>query len=119
MELNIYDIIKAPIISSKSIDLYKRLGQITFEVNKFANKIMVKNAVEKIWDVKVDKVRVINLPGKNKIFARRAFQSPGKKKAIVTLKKGYKVEIPGMFESVGDGMSQVEVASSKSSQTED
>ena len=101
MELNIYDIIKKPVVTSKSVELYKKLGQLTFEINKVANKILVRKAVENIWNVKVAEVRIINIPGKEKVFARRSFVSPGKKKAIVTLKKGYKIEIPGLFESMG------------------
>ena len=101
MELSIYDVIKKPVVTSKSIELFKVLGKITFEVNKFSNKIMICRAVEKIWEVKVKKVQVINSPSKNKIFARKAFRSPGKKKAIVTLHKGYKIDIPGMYEGVG------------------
>ena len=102
MELSIYDIIKKPVVTSKSIELFKTLGKVTFEVNKLANKIMICKAVEKIWDVKVSNVRVINSPSKSKIFAKKAFRSPGNKKAIVTLKKGYKIEIPGMFEGIGN-----------------
>lgn len=87
MELNVYDIIKKPVVSSKSIDLYKRLGQITFEINKHANKITVRKAVEVIWNVKVEKIRILNRAGKHKTFGRKPFTSPDQKKAIVTLKK--------------------------------
>ncbi len=98
MELSIYDIIKRAVVTSKSAELYRTLGQITFEVNNNANKIVVRNAVEKIWNVEAAAVRIINNSGKVKTFARRTFKSPDRKKAIVTLKKGYKIEIPGMFE---------------------
>jgi large subunit ribosomal protein L23 len=101
MELSIFDIIKKPVITSKSVELYKKLGQITFEVNTTANKIAVRQAVEKIWNVKVAGVSILNVSGKKKIFGRRPFMSSNKKKAIVTLKKGYKIEIPGMFEAMG------------------
>ena len=60
-----------------------------------------KNAVEKIWNVKVAKVCTVKLPKKNKLFARKQFVSPGKRKAIITLKKGYKIELPGMLETMG------------------
>ncbi len=100
MELTIHDIIKRPLISSKSIDLYKKLGQYTFEVHLNANKSMIGDAVEKLWNVKVEKVRVISIAGKNKTFSRKAYTTSDRKKAIVTLKKGYKVEIPGMFETM-------------------
>lgn len=101
MDLKIYDIIKDISVTPKSRALFDKLGKITFEVNKHSNKVMIKNAVEKIWDVKVRDVRVISLKGKKKTFGRRAFQSPGKKKAIVTLRAGYKIDLPGQFESMG------------------
>lgn len=101
MELNIYDIIKRPVITSKSIELYKKLGKITLEVHTSANKTMIKDAVEKIWAVKVAGVGIVNLEGKVKTFARRDFQSSDRKKAIITLKQGYKIEIPGMLETMG------------------
>lgn len=109
MELSAFDIVKKAVITSKSIDLFKRLGQVTFEVHREANKVMVKDAIEKLWDVKVENVRVMNSAGKNKIFARKAFSTSPKKKAIVTLKKGYKIDIPGMFESMGSAESEATV----------
>ncbi len=101
MELKIYDIIKKPVMTSKSVELYRKLGKLTFEVHADANKSMIKDAVEKIWTVKVAGVCVINLPAKVKAFGRKEFTTQAKKKAVVTLKKGYKIEIPGMFESIG------------------
>ncbi|MCF7899045.1 50S ribosomal protein L23 [Candidatus Babeliales bacterium] len=101
MKLSAYDIIKKRIITPKTVDLFRKLKQITFQVHKEANKIMIREAVEKIWDVKVDKVRVISCPGKKRVFARMSFQSPDTKKAIVFLKKGYKIDLPGNFETMG------------------
>jgi len=101
MELNAYDIIKKPIITNKSIELYKKLGKITFEVYGLANKVSIRNAVEKIWNVKVARVAVVTIPGKVKTFARKEFTTAARKKAIVTLKKGYKIDIPGMIETMG------------------
>ncbi len=101
MELSIYDVIKRPIITSKSLETFKKLGKITFEVHKLANKITVRNAVEKIWHVEVASISMVTIPGKTKIFGRKEFHVSAGKKAIVTLKKGYKIEIPGMFESMG------------------
>ena len=101
MELNVYDIIKRIIITEKSTGLFKKLGKLTLEVNKDVNKIMVRRAVEKIWDVKVKNVHMITCPGKSKSFGRRSFKSSDRKKAIVTLKEGYKIELPGHFEMMG------------------
>ena len=107
MELSIYDVIKRAIITSKSIELYQKQGKVTFEVNRDANKLVVRNAVEKIWDVKVANVRIINSTGKNKVFMRKKFKSPDSKKAIISLKKGFKIEIPGMMEALSPAASPV------------
>ena len=101
MDLSIYDIIKDISVTPKSRILFDKLGKITFQVHKESNKIMIKNAIEKIWDVKVRDVRVMNLKGKTKKFGRRSFETPDRKKAIVTLKKGHKIDLPGQFESMG------------------
>ena len=101
MELSIYNIIKRRIMTPKSSDIFRNTGKITFEVHRESNKIMIKQAVEKIWDVKVDNVRVMTVPGKTKSFGKRSFKSSNKKKAIVTLKKGYKIDLPGNFETMG------------------
>ena len=101
MELNVYDIIKKAVLTPKSWELLQKLGKLTFEVHCAANKSVVKDAVEKIWNVKVDKVCIMNVRGKNKVFARRQFSSSDRKKAIITLKKGYKIELPGQFEAMG------------------
>jgi len=101
MELKIYDIIKQPIMTSRSFELYRKLGKLTLEVHKDANKSVIKDAVQKIWNVKVANVCVVTIPAKLKTFGRREFLTSARKKAIITLKKGYKIEIPGMFESMG------------------
>ncbi len=100
MELKSYDIIKRPRVTTKSIDLYRKLGKYTFDVHQKANKVMVREAVEKLWNVKVEKVCIVNVAGKTKTFNRKQYAMSDLKKAIVTLKQGYKVEIPGMFENV-------------------
>ena len=101
MDIRAYDVIKSICMTGKSQDMYHDLGKITFVVNKESNKTLIRDAVELIWKVKVEKVRVINLPRKKKTFARRTFLTGGKKKAIVSLKKGYKIDLPGQFETMG------------------
>ncbi len=101
MDLSIYNIVKNVIVTGKTTVLFKKLGKITFDVHKLANKGLIKDAVEKIWNVKVDKVCVVNVSGKSKIFGRKKFKSPGKKKAFVTLKKGYKIDLSSFFETMG------------------
>lgn len=108
MELSVYDIIKRIIVTEKSADLFKKFGKLTFEVHRESNKILIRQAVEKIWSVKVKSVHVIKCPGKNKMFGRRSFKSPDRKKAIVTLKEGYRIELPGHFETMGAAEGVVE-----------
>jgi large subunit ribosomal protein L23 len=116
MELSEFDIIKKAIVTNKSVDLFKKFGQITFEVNKLANKLTVRKAIEKIWNVKVSKVCVINRIGKNRVFSKKSFKLPDRKRVIVTLKKGYKIDIPGMFESVvAQSAAPLEASASESS----
>lgn len=100
MELTAYEIVKKVITTSKSVELYQKQGKVTLEVMKSANKLVVRKAVEQIWDVKVGAVRIINTPEKKKAFGRREFVSLGMKKAIITLKPGYSIALPGL-ESVG------------------
>lgn len=119
MELSIYDVIKKPVITSKSVDLFKKLGQITFEVNLNANKIMIRHAVEKIWNVKVADVRIVKLRGKTKVFARKSFTCSDRKKALITLKKGYKIEIPGMLEIIGQQKAEVNKFDESSAQKDE
>lgn len=101
MELSIYDIIKKPVVTSKSVMLFQKLGKVTFEVNMYANKLMVRHAIEKIWNVEVETIRMMIRKGKNKTFARRPFATSDKKRAIITLKKGHKIDLPSMFETMG------------------
>ena len=112
MELNVYDIIKKIVITEKSTDLFKRFGKLTLEVNKDSNKVMIRQAVEKVWDVKVKNVRVVTCPGKTKSFGKRSFKSSDRKKAVVTLREGYKIDLPGHFETMGVPAAQVEKAPS-------
>ena len=84
---NAYRILVRPLVTEKS---YKGagLGQYHFMVSKKANKIEVRNAVEKVYDVKVVRVNIINVRGKSRAFGRTQGRTSDWKKAIVTLKKG-------------------------------
>jgi large subunit ribosomal protein L23 len=100
MELGIYDIVKKVILTSKSLQSYSKMGHITLDVHISANKPMIADAVRKIWNVEVEVVRTSRKVGKNKISAgKRAYQCSDRKKAIVTLKKGYKIEMLEQFKA--------------------
>ncbi len=94
-----YDILKRPIVTEKSNFQSDMLGQYTFAVDRRANKYQVKHAVEAVFGVTVERVRIINLPAKRaRRYGRRdVLRKVGWKKAIVTLKPGDRIEL---FEGV-------------------
>lgn len=112
MELGHNDIIKQVVLTPKSTDLYKKFRKITLDVHPDANKIMIRGAVEKVWNVKVDTVRVITIPGKARRYGKNAFKSPDRKKAIITLKGGYSIDLPGHYESARYVPTQAETVDS-------
>ena len=97
--LHPYDIIKRPVITEKSNFQSDVLGQYTFEVDRRANRIQVKDAVETVFDVTVERVRIINMPAKRvRRYGRQdVVRKSGWKKAIVTLQPGDRIEF---FEGV-------------------
>ncbi len=78
------DIIIRPIVTEKS-SMETSNGKYTFEVNKKATKVDIKNAVEKLFEVKVKEVRTINVKGKPKRQGAHAGMTSDWKKAIVTI----------------------------------
>ncbi len=82
------EIIKKPLITEKS-SMVKEQGWYLFSVDKRSNKIEIKNAVEKLFKVKVDKVRTSINPGRTvKRFGRPVGRTSSVKKAYVKLKEG-------------------------------
>jgi len=99
-ELNIYEVIRRPIFSEKSFWMAKKRRQYTFEVAPNATKPMIKEAVEAIFDVEVEKVRVMKMPAKRTVRwrnRRTVIRKPGYKKAVVTLQEGHSIDL---FEGV-------------------
>jgi len=87
-----YRIIKRPIVSEKTTKLAEE-GKYTFEVDRRANKIQIKDAVEAIFEVKVEKVNVINGKPKEKRVGQHTGLTAAITKAIVTLKEGNSIDI--------------------------
>ena len=79
------DIIIKPVLTEKAYDGIPA-KKYTFIVKKDANKFQIKEAVEKIFNVKVDKVNTVSCKGKLKRMGRNAGYTPDRKKAVVTLK---------------------------------
>ena len=87
-----YQIILRPVITEKG-GLLEKQGKYLFKVAKNANKVEIKKAIEKLYKIKVDKVHVISAPSKFRQIGEYEGRKPGFKKAIITLKKGERIEI--------------------------
>jgi large subunit ribosomal protein L23 len=85
------DVLRRPVISEKSVGLIEE-GKYSFWVDPAANKIEIKSAVEKMFKVSVDEVRTMNVLGKRKRVGRSIGKTAARKKAIVKLKAGDKIE---------------------------
>lgn len=87
-----HDVIVFPRVTEKSHNI-SHLRQYAFNVRKTANKDLVRKAVEHIYNVKVEKVRIANIPAKKRRMGKVVGKKSGYKKAIVTLKEGFNIEI--------------------------
>ncbi|HMK50170.1 MAG TPA: 50S ribosomal protein L23 [Thermodesulfovibrionales bacterium] len=89
---DIYSVIKKPLFTEKGGSLKEAENKILVEVARGANKIEIKKAVEDNFNVKVEKVATIHVDGKWKKYGKSVGKRPDRKKAIITLKKGEKLE---------------------------
>lgn len=94
--MDLYEVLRRPLITEKSTNLHAQ-GKYAFVIASKANKLQVKQAVEKAFKVKVTAVNVMTVPGKTRRVGRRQVLTPSWKKAIVSLKPGEKIEF---FEGV-------------------
>lgn len=94
---NYYSIIKAPVITEKSMMKTMEGNKVVFWVDDSANKKDIKEAVEKIFNVKVLSVNTQRLGGKIRRMGRFSGKRPTRKKAYISLREGDKIEI---FEGV-------------------
>ena len=92
-----YEILKRPLITEKSTIQKEAQNQLTFEVDRKSNKVEIRRAVEKVFNVQVVGVRTMQMRGKGKRFGRTMGRRRHWKKALVTLAKGEHVEF---FEGV-------------------
>lgn len=85
---HITDVLKKPVLTEKSLTLQSESNKYTFDVDLNANKIEIKNAVEKMFNVKVVNVNVMNIKAKAKRMGRYEGKTNRRRKAIVTLAEG-------------------------------
>jgi large subunit ribosomal protein L23 len=86
------DVIIKPVVTEKSMSLLEE-NKYTFIVDKRSNKTEIKNAIESIFKVTVEKVSTMNVKGKPKRMGRFEGKKPDRKKAIVKVKYGEKIRI--------------------------
>lgn len=89
---SIYEIIKKPLFTEKGSALKESENKILVEVNKDANKVEIKEAIEDIFKVKVEKISTIKVHGKWKRYGKSLGKRSDRKKALITLKKGEKLD---------------------------
>ena len=87
-----YDIIVSPVITEKAT-MASEANQVIFKVASNATKPQVKEAVEKLFDVKVKAVNTLNRKGKTKRFRGIAGRQSDFKKAILTLEEGHSIDV--------------------------
>lgn len=87
------EVIRRPLITEKAVIVKEKTGAYSFEVAKSASKPMIREAVERFFQVKVVDVRTCVRRGKMRRVGRYHGRSPDLKKAIVMLEKGQKIEI--------------------------
>jgi len=90
---NPHDVIVKALISEKGSRLREDGNKYLFEVRRDANKIEIRNAVQAVFDVHVERVRTLNVSGKLKRMGRYAGRRADWKKAVVTLREGENIEL--------------------------
>lgn len=88
-----HSILLRPVITEKTTHGIETLNSYVFDVAVNANKIMIRKAVEDVFDVKVVKVNIRNRKGKIKRVGRSVGYGKDRKEAIVTLREGDKLDI--------------------------
>jgi large subunit ribosomal protein L23 len=94
--MHLYEVLRRPLITEKSTALQAQ-NKYAFEIADGANKMMIKQAVEKAFKVSVTGVNVVTMRGKTRRMGRRLIHTNPWKKALVTLQPGDKIEF---FEGV-------------------
>jgi len=87
-----YDVILSPVITEKAT-MASEHNKVTFKVRRDATKPQIKEAVEKLFDVKVKSVNTLTRRGKVKVFRNKVAQRSDIKRAIVTLEEGHRIDV--------------------------
>jgi large subunit ribosomal protein L23 len=90
--VNVVDVIKGPVITEKGTLVNELGNQVVFRVDPRANKVEIRQAIERLFNVKVQKVRTSRLLGKVRRVGRSAGRRSDWKKAYVTLAEGSRID---------------------------
>ena len=91
-KIHLYDKILFPMVTEKSTNLSEQ-NKIVFKVPTGANKVNLKKNIEKIFNVNVTKINIINKQNRTKVTRGKKVKVSGFKKAIITLKKGQSIDL--------------------------
>ena len=91
---HITDVLKKPVLTEKSLALMDE-NKYTFDVDVHSNKIEIRQAVEKLFNVKVESVHTINVKPKTKRLGKYVGKTNKRRKAIVKLAEGHKIDLFG------------------------
>jgi len=91
-KMHLYDKILSTMVTEKSTNMLDQ-NKIVFKVPTGANKVNLKNNIEKIWKVNVTKINIINKKTRTKMSKGKKVKVRGFKKAIITLKKGQSIDL--------------------------
>ena len=91
--LQLYQVIKAPHTTEKSVRVSDKHRQVVFKVSRDATKAAIKEAVEKLFSVKVKSVQVVNNKGKTKRFKQVEGRKSDGRKAYVSLCEGHDINV--------------------------
>ena len=90
--MNVYQVLKRPILTEKS-DYQRDDNQYVFEVDRRANKLQIREAIEVLFDVRVDSVNTMIMKPKRRRLGRKMITTrPAWKKAVVTLAPGERIQ---------------------------
>jgi large subunit ribosomal protein L23 len=87
-----YDVLIAPVVTEKATTASEH-NKVVFKVARGATKPQIKEAVEKLFDVKVTKVNTLIRKGKIRIFKGRPGELQSTKRAVVTLEEGHRIDV--------------------------
>ena len=86
------EVIRRPIVTEKSVR-GTTIGKYTFEVTRHSTKPVIRDAVQRLFGVRVTKVNVISIPGRERRRGQHYYREPVFRKAIVTLAEGDKIDL--------------------------